>query len=139
MLARTLLLLLVGFCGFTHGFDAKQAHQLIKQQQPELLGDGKHLVSLYYFGESESTAIVGLEQVGDDYLPIRWLLIFKDQTLLGWYYPTQEFPAKFEQGFLRFPKGSNVKDVNIWPSPPSNMLINDLAIPFYKLERAANH
>jgi len=71
--------------------NAKQAHQLIREQKPELLGDGSQLVSLYYFGQNQDTSVVGLERVGEDYLPIRWLLVFSGDALLGWYFPVMSF------------------------------------------------
>ncbi len=138
-MARTLLLLLtLCLSQLSYGFDAQQAHILIKQQNPELLGDGSQLVSLYYFGHSDTTSIVGLERVGDDYLPIRWLLIFKGQQLLGWYYPTDEFPAKFESGFLKFPQRAGVKDVYLWPAPPPSITIGKTIVPFYSNTKKTN-
>ena len=109
---------------------AKKAHELIKEQQPELLGDGTQLVSLYYFGQNDDTAVVGLERVGDDYLPIRWLLVFKQEQLLGWYFPSLEFPAKFENGHLTFPRGSVKEDINLFPLPPKQIVIEDQPVPF---------
>lgn len=122
------LLWLVGFS--SHAMTAEKAHQVIRQQQPELLGDGTQLVSLYYFGQNDDTAVVGLERVGDDYLPIRWLLVFKQETLLGWYFPSSEFPAKFEQGHLIFPQGTESEDIFLFPSPPSEITIEGQRIPF---------
>ncbi|OUR65188.1 hypothetical protein A9Q73_08445 [Bermanella sp. 47_1433_sub80_T6] len=138
-MARTLLLLAVLFAGqFSHGLDAQQAHELIKQQKPDLLGDGSQLVSLYYFGHSADTSIVGLERVGEDYLPIRWLLIFNGEKLLGWYYPAYEFPAKFDAGYLIFPQGAGVKDVYLWPAPPPSITIGNTVVPFYETDKQIN-
>lgn len=109
---------------------AKKAHNLIRQQQPQLLGDGTQLVSLYYFGQNDDTSVVGLERVGDDYLPIRWLLVFKQERLLGWYYPSLEFPAKFSDGHLTFPRGSAEEDVNLFPIPPSMIVLEGKDVPF---------
>jgi len=134
-MARTLLLLVALLTGqFCYGLDAQQAHVLIKQQKPELLGDGTQLVSLYYFGHSAVTSIVGLERVGEDYLPIRWLLIFSGEKLLGWYYPAYEFPSKFDAGYLTFPQGAKVKDVYLWPAPPPSITIGNTVVPFYKTD-----
>jgi len=116
----------------SHGMTAEKAHQLIRQQQPQLLGDGTQLVSLYYFGQNDDTAVVGLERVGDDYLPIRWLLVFKQESLLGWYYPSLEFPAKFADGHLTFPQGTKSEDIYLFPFPPSSMTIEDQVIPFIR-------
>jgi hypothetical protein len=133
-MARMLLLVIaVFFTQLSFAFDAKQAHVLIQQQKPELLGDGSQLVSLYYFGSSKNTSIVGLERVGDDYLPIRWLLIFEGQTILGWYFPADEFPAKFDSGFLKFPQGVGIQDVYLWPAPPSSIVIGKKHVPFYSV------
>lgn len=109
---------------------AELAHQLIEQQQPSLLGDGSQLISLYYFGQSHSMSIVGLEKVGDDYLPIRWLLVFKKEDLLGWYYPVSDFPSAFKSGYLSFPKGAQTEDVLFWPKPPADILLDNKHIPF---------
>jgi hypothetical protein len=109
---------------------AKLAHQLISDQQLSLLGDGSQLVSLYYFGQNKATSVVGLERVGDDYLPIRWLLIFNEKQLLGWYYPIGEFPARFDNGHLIFPRGALAEDVNLFPLPPAVIIIEDIQIPF---------
>lgn len=113
------------------GLNAQQAHTLIKQQTPELLGDGSQLVSVYYFGESDELSVVGLERVGDDFLPIRWLVVFNRETVLGWYYPSIEFPVRFEAGHLIFPKGTRVEDINLLPKPPHEMNIENQTIPFY--------
>lgn len=109
---------------------AQKAHELIRQQQPQLLGDGTQLVSLYYFGQNGDTSVVGLERVGDDYLPIRWLLVFKHESLLGWYYPSVEFPAKFSEGHLTFPRGSAEEDINLFPMPPVTIVLEGKEIPF---------
>ena len=129
--ARTLLFVL-SFTVAMNGYamTAKKAHDLIRQQQPQLLGLGAELVSFYYFGQNDDTAVVGLERVGDDYLPIRWLLIFKQEQLLGWYHPSVEFPAKYEQGHLIFPKGSAKEDINLFPAPPLEIVIEDTTVPF---------
>ena len=135
MPARMLLfcLILLSNCNL-YAMNAKQAHQLIREQKPELLGDGSQLVSLYYFVQNQSTSVVGLERVGEDYLPIRWLLIFTEDTLLGWYYPSDEFPASFKDGHLKFPQGAQIEDVYLWPAPPSKITVENADIPFYKLE-----
>ena len=109
---------------------AQLAHQLIGEQQADLLGDGTQLVSLYYFGQNNNTSVVGLERVGDDYLPIRWLLVFEEERLLGWYYPVGEFPARFNEGHLTFPKGTSDEDIFLFPAPPKVMKIEGTDIPF---------
>lgn len=109
---------------------AQLAHGLIAKQQPGLLGDGSQLVSLYYFGQNSATSVVGLERVGDEYLPIRWLLVFKNETLLGWYYPISEFPARFNEGHLIFPTGASAEDVYLFPEPPKLIEIEGAAVPF---------
>lgn len=132
--ARRLLCILFVAClslaQNSFAINAQTAHEFIKDQQPQLLGDDSQLVSLYYFGQHEDSAIVGLERVGDDYLPIRWLLIFKGERLLGWYYPCDEFPAKFDKGHLIFPKGSGVKSIYIYPEPPAYMEIKGHRVAF---------
>ncbi len=133
MPARMLLLCLILLSyGQSHAMNAKQAHQLIREQKPELLGDGSQLVSLYYFGQNQETSVVGLERVGEDYLPIRWLLVFNKDTLLGWYFPSDEFPASFKDGHLKFPQGTQIEDVYLWPLPPSKITVENADIPFYK-------
>lgn len=132
MTARMLLtciLMLQSGLGFA--LNAEQAHDLIREQTPALLGDGSQLVSVYYFGQSQDLSVVGLERVGDDYLPIRWLVIFRHQRVLGWYYPSTEFPLRFDDGHLMFPKGSRVEDVYLFPQPPDTMTIEDTIIPFH--------
>jgi hypothetical protein len=131
-----MLLLCVMLAGSVNlqAMNAKQAHQLIREQKPELLGDGSQLVSLYYFGQNQDTSVVGLERVGEDYLPIRWLLVFSGDALLGWYYPSDEFPASFKDGHLTFPQGTQIEDVYLWPSPPVKITVENADIPFYKLE-----
>ena len=132
MAARMLLVLTLVFSSAAVvALDAEQAHILIRLQAPELLGDGSQLVSVYYFGESHDLSVVGLERVGDEYLPIRWLVVFEHETLLGWYYPSSEFPARFEDGHLIFPKGASVEDINLLPAPPVSMIIENASIPFY--------
>ena len=116
---------------------AKLAHELITQQQANLLGDGSQLVSLYYFGQNQLTSVVGLERVGDDYLPIRWLLVFESSTLVGWYYPVGEFPAKFNNGHLAFPRGASAEDIYLFPHPPSVMTIEGVEIPFVTPQSAS--
>ena len=132
MTARTLLtciLMLQSVLSFA--INAEQAHDLIREQTPALLGDGSQLVSVYYFGHSMGLSVVGLERVGEDYLPIRWLVIFREQTVLGWYYPSNEFPLRFEDGHLMFPKGSQVEDVYLYPKPPKSITIENTIIPFH--------
>jgi len=126
---------LAGICLFlshaVFSMNAEFAHQLIIEQSPELLGEGDQLVSVYYFGQSESMTVVGLERVSDDFLPIRWLVIIKNKSVLGWYYPSDEFPVRFDNGRLSFPKGSGISDVNLLPLPPMVIDHTDHQIPFY--------
>lgn len=138
-MARTLIILMFVMAGVNaSAMTAKKAHELIKTQQPELLGDGTELVSLYYFGQNDDTAVVGLERVGDDYLPVRWLLVFKQEVLLGWYYPSLEFPAKFENGHVIFPRGSAKEDINLFPFPPKEIVIEDQTVVFTTPNDTAN-
>lgn len=122
--------LMLSIAHLSHGLNAEQANQQIQLQYPQLLGDGSQLVSLYYFGESENVSVVGLERVGDDYLPIRWLLVFQGDNLLGWYYPCTEFPQRFIDGQLIFPKASNIANVKMVPKPAEVIMINQHEIPF---------
>ena len=132
MAARMLLVFTLVFnCAAVFALNAEQAHMLIRQQAPELLGDGSQLVSVYYFGESHDLSVVGLERVGDEYLPIRWLVVFEKETVLGWYYPSIEFPVRFDDGHLIFPKGSRVEDINLLPAPPKTMTIENQSILFF--------
>jgi len=132
MPARMLLsLILMVQSTWVLALSAEHAHALIKQQTPELLGDGSQLVSVYYFGTSSNFSVVGLERVGEDYLPIRWLVVFKNETVLGWYYPSVEFPVQFQNGHLVFPKGSGIGKVNLIPEPPPSIQINKKMIPFH--------
>lgn len=114
--------------------NAKFAHELIEQQAPQLLGDGTQLVSVYYFGQSKNTTVVGLERVGDDYLPVRWLVILNFEQVLGWYYPSDEFPVRFESGLLSFPKSSGIADVMLIPHPPEFIQHGSRRIPFQSLK-----
>ncbi|NVK39014.1 MAG: hypothetical protein HWE18_13895 [Gammaproteobacteria bacterium] len=132
MTARMLFIVVLFYSStWASAMTAEQAHNLIQQQTPELLGDGSQLVSVYFFGKSHDLSVVGLERVGDDYLPIRWLVIIESQSVLGWYYPTEEFPVRFENGHLIFPKGTLVEDVNLLPHPPANITLENRVIPFY--------
>lgn len=122
-----------GLSSVVHSLNAKLAHELIEQQAPQLLGDGSQLVSIYYFGQSHSKTVVGLERVGDDHLPIRWLVIIESQTVKGWYYPSEEFPVRFKDGMLSFPKGSGIPPLLLLTDIPNAMVHNDHVIPFYQL------
>ncbi len=134
MTARMLLLsIALIFSNWSFAMNAQDAHEIIKLKKPELLGDGDQVVSFYYFGHSEQTTVVGLEQIGSDYLPIRWLLVFQNEELLGWYYPSEKFPLRFAQGELKFPKGTKVEDANLMPVPAKSIVIDDVVIPFYPL------
>lgn len=130
------ILVLVAQTSFAIG--AKQAHELIKQQKPELLGSGEELVSLYYFGQSfvdgVEQSVVGLERIGDDYLPIRWLLVFENTQLLGWFFPSNVFPAKLKEGFLIFPKGTSDGPIDLMPKPPEQLELKGKRVPFYNLD-----
>lgn len=139
MLARMLCCyLFVGWVQFANGLNAEQANFQISMQQPELLGDGSQLVSLYYFGENDNMSVVGLERVGDDYLPIRWLLIFDGLKLLGWYYPCDEFPQSFKGGQLVFPKTSGIENIQVVPTPADAIYMNQQHIPFKWLREPAS-
>ena len=131
--------ILVGLLGLgialnTWAMSAQKAHELIEQQKPELLGE-KELVSLYYFGREDSVSVVGLERVGQDYLPVRWLLLFKNEKLLGWYHPLPDFPARLQDGLLHFPKGSEIEPLGIRAPRPLPMVIDNQHIAFRSLKR----
>ncbi len=126
----------------------EQAHEVLRQHYPQLLGHGAELVSLYYFGShshspepdpkdqalyqtlEQTLTVIGLERVGDDYLPVRWLLVFKNDELLGWYHPVSEFPMAFKAGELVFPVGVNAPQVPLVPQPPLQLTMGDEVIPF---------
>lgn len=116
--------------------NTQQAHQIIKEQYHDLLGDGRDLVSLYFFGSERNTTVIGLERVGDNFLPVRWLLIFEGETLLGWYHPVVEFPKKFFDGILQFPKGLNADKVMLKPNPQSEFKLQDKTVQFKPVSRA---
>ena len=139
------LLLSWAFSFHASAITTEQAHQVMRQHYPELLGHGADLVSLYYFGAypdsssafaphgiySEHTiTVIGLERVGDDYLPVRWLLVFEDEQLLGWYHPVTEFPMAFKAGELVFPVGVKAPQVRLVPQPPSELSMGERTIPF---------
>lgn len=112
---------------------AQKAHELIEQQRPELL-ETDELVSLYYFGREESVSVVGLERVGQDYLPVRWLLLFENEQLLGWYHPLPDFPARLEDGQLHFPKGSSIESLGIRSPRPLPMVIDNQHMAFHSIQ-----
>ena len=128
-----LVLTLVFSSAAVVALDAGEAHSLIRQQAPELLGDGSQLVSVYYFGESHDLSVVGLERVGDEYLPIRWRGVFEHERLQGGYYPSTEFPARFEDGHLIFPKVPGGEDINLLQPPPGSRTKENKSIRFYPL------
>lgn len=130
--------LLLSVSHLSYSLNAEQANRQIQIQQPQLLGDGSQLVSLYYFGESENVSVVGLERIGDDYLPIRWLLVFEGEVLLGWYYPCDEFPQRFINGQLIFPKASGIANMQMVPKPAEVIMINQHEIPFTPRPNIAN-
>lgn len=125
------------------GINTQQAHEVIRSQHHHLLGDGKDLVSLYYFGaeqiEESATTVIGLERVGDDYLPVRWLLIFENDDLLGWYHPVAEFPMSFKNGTIKFPKGLTDGPVSLKPAPPASLSLQGIDVQFHKPASPANH
>ena len=110
--------------------NTQQAHQIIKQQYHDLLGDGRDLVSLYFFGSDLGTSVIGLERVGDDFLPVRWILIFRGELLLGWYHPVNEFPKGLSQGKLQFPKGLKADDVSLYPQPQTEFQLQGNTVRF---------
>ena len=125
------------------GINTQQAHEVIRSQHHHLLGDGKDLVSLYYFGaqqiEDSATTVIGLERVGDDYLPVRWLLIFENDDLLGWYHPVAEFPMSFKNGTIKFPKGLTDGPVSLTPAPPASLSLQGIDVQFHKPAGPVNH
>lgn len=64
-----------------------------------------HVVSLYYFGDSGTRTLIGLERIkGDDYLQYFSLLLFDKKTLIGYYPEVASFPSGVdEQGRVVFP------------------------------------
>ena len=64
-----------------------------------------HVVSLYYFGDSGTRTLIGLERIkGDDYLQYFSLLLFDKKTLIGYYPEVASFPSGVdEQGKVVFP------------------------------------
>lgn len=139
MTARTLCAIFLSFFALKGwAIGAPQAHDLIEAQKPELLGDKSELVSLYFFGQTQADgmeqSVVGLERIGKDYLPIRWLLVFEGKKLLGWYFPSDVFPARYEAGELVFPKGTGFGSVQLMPHVPSVLTLKNKQIPFYSIE-----
>ncbi|MCH2040129.1 MAG: hypothetical protein MK185_05805 [Saccharospirillaceae bacterium] len=64
-----------------------------------------HVVSLYYFGDSGTRTLIGLERIkGDDYLQYFSLLLFDKKTLIGYYPEIASFPSSVnQQGWVEFP------------------------------------
>lgn len=132
-----------------NAINTQQAHEIIRTQYHHLLGGGHDLVSLYFFGSqsisgaekvvaentvAENTVaeitVIGLERVGDDYLPVRWLLIFRNQQLLGWYHPVAEFPKKLDDGKIHFPQGLEADVVSLFPQPQSEFTLQGVRVNF---------
>ncbi|WP_420591221.1 hypothetical protein [Bacterioplanoides sp.] len=65
-----------------------------------------HVVSLYYFGDSGTRTLIGLERIkGDDYLQYFSLLLFDKKTLIGYYPEVASFPSGVDStGIVTFPK-----------------------------------
>lgn len=124
------------------GINTQQAHEILRTQHHHLLGEGGDIVSLYFFGseqlQAKNTTLIGLERVGDDYLPVRWLLVFENQTLLGWYYPVAEFPKTFSQGKIHFPKGMKADILEIYPYPPEQFLMLGKPVQFHSAQAPTN-
>lgn len=126
------LLSVVSF--MAHAINTQQAHEIIRSQHHHLLGDGKDLVSLYFFGSQQhqqtETTIIGLERVGGDYLPVRWLLVFQNQRLLGWYHPVADFPKAFKDGQIHFPQGLAADVIQVTPTPQAQFEMRGAMVPF---------
>lgn len=95
------------------------AEQYIKKNHPQLMQDSEHdhVMSLYYFGHSNERRLMGLERVrGEDYLQYFTLLLFQNETLLGYYSNVMSFPSSITvAGNVQFPMGitGRLKNKNI--------------------------
>lgn len=69
------------------------------------------VMSFYFFGRHGERTLIGLERVrGEDYHQYFTLLVFDNQTLLGFYRHIHSFPTKIlSSGEVRFPRGYNTK------------------------------
>ena len=86
------------------------AEKYVKSHQPLLLkgGDKDEVRSFFYFGRSLSgITVVGMERIrGDNYEAYRWLLLFKQKKMLGWYQDLPDFPLTMRENVLVFPKNA---------------------------------
>lgn len=141
-------------------FSAKAAHEILARSHPELLAGPDELISLYYFGSSSLKgkrlvpadkngltvarvtpleqsyrvlSAVGVERVGEDYLPDRGLLFFENDQLVGYYYPVNEFPSSFRHGLLTFPVGSGIKDVELSNELPLELVQGSRSTPLFRI------
>ncbi len=85
------------------------AEQYLSMNYPDLLASSHqdHVVSYYYFGQWQQFTLIGLERVrGSDYRQQLTLLVFKQQSLLGYFADVASFPSKLtDGGELVFPPG----------------------------------
>ena len=83
--------------------------QYLHQTGSALLNDSEqdHVMSYYYFGAVNGRTLMGLERVrGDDYDQFFSLMVFEQQTLLGFYQNVPSFPSGVDSaGNVSFPRG----------------------------------
>ncbi|MCP5334260.1 MAG: hypothetical protein H7A08_01045 [Oceanospirillaceae bacterium] len=109
---------------------AEEADSYLRQRVPPLAVKNRELRAIYYFGERHGITLIGLELVdANTYLPKRWLLVFRDEQLSGWYFPMDEFPRAMERGVITFPKGTGINPINI-EQLGQPLLINNQPLDF---------
>lgn len=92
------------------------AEQYLKEHDSHLLDDSEHdhVMSLYYFGHHQQRRLMGLERVrGEDYAQYYTLLLFEEETLVGYYQNVLSFPSSIQDnGDVLFPLGIKGKMQN---------------------------
>lgn len=92
------------------------AEEYLKKHDSHLLDDSEHdhVMSLYYFGHHKQRRLMGLERVrGDDYEQYYTLLLFEEETLVGYYQDVLSFPSRIDRdGNVHFPLGIKGKFEN---------------------------
>ncbi len=87
---------------------------LVRTHSP-LLDDhvNDKVMSFYFFGRHGERTLIGLERVrGEAYHQYLTLLVFENQTLLGFYRHIHSFPTEImPSGDVRFPRDYNTKPV----------------------------